>query len=632
MGKSPSGPVKEGYEAAPVPGAAEECDLLLPHESHDEEGERGWDGHIFKCFGQCDSHGCGSCGLAYFLPCVAFGLNMRRGLVLSALKQALIFAVLVGLTWSLRAAQTAAAVAECPPPFPPPFPPHGGPQHGGLPRPLGPGFFRRPDGESIEGRAFDPDTAVSASFDPATATSASFDLLSASASSRDGPFPMDGPFEGPLDGPDSLLGAAGGPRHKPCDKHGREEPHHDDHSHVHHADHHDHHHNKKHNHGTEHQKHAERDAALLDTAAITDAAGVTDTAVMPAVAAATVELHSKAHKHTQDIKHRSGKRKLAESDAAIAETVPETMPAVAAATAELKHDKEHNHSKEHKHSKEHRAEHHADEQKHAGADAAIHEIATMPAVAAVTVVPAVASLPADPAATELPLPAVSAVTALATVGALAYTTDAAAVEPVTMEDVDTAVAQWEGGDATAAVEPMMIMDDIAEPLPVQWEGGNDDDDDDDHHSHHHHHHGDGFHYHHQHHGFRDGPPDMEMCEGLHATIDHLWLALVLYSIGLSVYAARRRTELRERFNIAGSKLGDFVAWFFCPSCALCQETRTLAANNVEAGVWRGRAPTGGAVQYAALEAVAPPVHVMAMPEDLQKPAKAPEDLENPAKP
>lgn len=83
---------------------------------------------------------------------------------------------------------------------------------------------------------------------------------------------------------------------------------------------------------------------------------------------------------------------------------------------------------------------------------------------------------------------------------------------------------------------------------------------------------------------------------------------------------------------AGSKLGDFVAWIFCPSCALCQETRTLAANNVEAGVWRGRAPTGGAVQYAALAAVAPSVHVMAMPEDLQKPAKAPEDLEEPAKP
>ena len=52
---------------------------------------------------------------------------------------------------------------------------------------------------------------------------------------------------------------------------------------------------------------------------------------------------------------------------------------------------------------------------------------------------------------------------------------------------------------------------------------------------------------------------------------------------------------------AGSKLGDLAAWICCPSCALCQETRTLAANNVEAGVWRGRAPAD-AVQYAALEA------------------------------
>ncbi len=29
------------------------------------------------------------------------------------------------------------------------------------------------------------------------------------------------------------------------------------------------------------------------------------------------------------------------------------------------------------------------------------------------------------------------------------------------------------------------------------------------------------------------------------------MALLLYLIGLTIYAARRRTELRERFNIAG---------------------------------------------------------------------------------
>ena len=63
-----------------------------------------------------------------------------------------------------------------------------------------------------------------------------------------------------------------------------------------------------------------------------------------------------------------------------------------------------------------------------------------------------------------------------------------------------------------------------------------------------------------------------------------------------------------------------MAWIFCPTCALCQETRTLAANNVEAGIWRGRNPTN-TVQYASMEAVAPSVHVMAMPEDAIKPPK-----------
>ena len=40
---------------------------------------------------------------------------MRRGLVLSALKQALIFGMLVALSWSLNAVRVASIVAECPP-------------------------------------------------------------------------------------------------------------------------------------------------------------------------------------------------------------------------------------------------------------------------------------------------------------------------------------------------------------------------------------------------------------------------------------------------------------------------------------------------------------------------------------
>ena len=44
--------------------------------------------------------------------------------------------------------------------------------------------------------------------------------------------------------------------------------------------------------------------------------------------------------------------------------------------------------------------------------------------------------------------------------------------------------------------------------------------------------------------------------------------------------------------------------------ALCQETRTLAANNVEAGVWHGPVPAVAAVQYTAT--TPPKVSVMSM--------------------
>ena len=57
-------------------------------------------------------------------------------------------------------------------------------------------------------------------------------------------------------------------------------------------------------------------------------------------------------------------------------------------------------------------------------------------------------------------------------------------------------------------------------------------------------------------------------------------------------------------------MGDFCAWLWCPIMALCQETRTLAANNVEAGVWHGRVPSMEAVDYSA--ATPPKVNVMSM--------------------
>jgi len=34
---------------------------------------------------------------------------------------------------------------------------------------------------------------------------------------------------------------------------------------------------------------------------------------------------------------------------------------------------------------------------------------------------------------------------------------------------------------------------------------------------------------------------------------------------------------------------DYLSWIFCSPCALCQETRTVHANRIEAGSWLGPA-------------------------------------------
>lgn len=55
----------------------------------------------------------------------------------------------------------------------------------------------------------------------------------------------------------------------------------------------------------------------------------------------------------------------------------------------------------------------------------------------------------------------------------------------------------------------------------------------------------------------------------------------------AIYAAHHRSQIRRKFGIAGSFLGDCCAWYWCGACALCQETRTLWHNNVVDGVWLG---------------------------------------------
>lgn len=57
---------------------------------------------------------------------------------------------------------------------------------------------------------------------------------------------------------------------------------------------------------------------------------------------------------------------------------------------------------------------------------------------------------------------------------------------------------------------------------------------------------------------------------------------------LGVYfLARRRSQLREKFGIAGSLFKDFCLYCWCLQCAICQEYRTMLHNNVRGGVWHG---------------------------------------------
>jgi Cys-rich protein (TIGR01571 family) len=109
------------------------------------------------------------------------------------------------------------------------------------------------------------------------------------------------------------------------------------------------------------------------------------------------------------------------------------------------------------------------------------------------------------------------------------------------------------------------------------EGRDHDDDDDDEHDHHHEHE----HRHHEH------GPDTPACYEATRNLGIWALAMVVSSIFGIIYAVRARTAMRTKFGIPGSRCRDAAAWTFCGPCALCQETRTLAHNNVHEGVWFG---------------------------------------------
>ena len=63
-------------------------------------------------------------------------------------------------------------------------------------------------------------------------------------------------------------------------------------------------------------------------------------------------------------------------------------------------------------------------------------------------------------------------------------------------------------------------------------------------------------------------------------------AVIITIIFRAAYGGWRRTQIREKFGIPGGKMSDHLSWLCCPTCALCQELRTMEAYNIENGVMR----------------------------------------------
>lgn len=65
------------------------------------------------------------------------------------------------------------------------------------------------------------------------------------------------------------------------------------------------------------------------------------------------------------------------------------------------------------------------------------------------------------------------------------------------------------------------------------------------------------------------------------------VVFVLFFLAYKGIAWRNRSLLREKFGLPGGSVTDLLLWVFCAPCALCQETRTMMANNVQNGMWHG---------------------------------------------
>jgi hypothetical protein len=113
---------------------------------------------------------------------------------------------------------------------------------------------------------------------------------------------------------------------------------------------------------------------------------------------------------------------------------------------------------------------------------------------------------------------------------------------------------------------------------------------------------------------------MEECRRLQGMACQISMAFLLYFVGLTIYAARRRTELHERFNIAGAALGCSrhvtLPCFPCCSCfarapllgqiekrvdvsgPLCTSTLLVNAKQMEDGRFHSRHQIGSHVHVS----------------------------------
>lgn len=71
----------------------------------------------------------------------------------------------------------------------------------------------------------------------------------------------------------------------------------------------------------------------------------------------------------------------------------------------------------------------------------------------------------------------------------------------------------------------------------------------------------------------------------------VYLSVLFFQVFIIALGSWNRGQLRRKYKLPGSDMTDMLLWTFCRPCALSQEARTLAINNVDNGDWLGQAIT-----------------------------------------